>query len=367
MGTPQPHRLRALVTSLLLLACLIGAWHIATSPQQSTVKVDEEYAKLVGAAAATGQKSAFPQPLDVARKFGEHLSDPFYDRGPNDKGLGIQLAYSIARVALGFGLAAVVAVPLGFLIGMSRTLYSALDPFIQVLKPVSPLAWMPLALFTLKDSSISAIFVIFVCSIWPMLINTAFGVASVMSFLNRWEGVLSLVGGVILLLLGWRALFSPPPADEDRGSGVGLLGAFISTFGMTIANPMTVLSFIAVFAALGAGAAATGAAGLPAELPAFFSRKSMALPTVSMCSAASSGISHLNSSSNAMTSSTVSRLSAPRSSMNDAFSVTFSASTPRCWTTIFFTRSAISLIELPRSCRTAVVVCRVMTSKVGTA
>jgi len=82
-------------------------------------------------------------------------------------------------VVAGFALAALVAIPLGFVIGMSRVLYAALDPFIQVLKPISPLAWMPLALFTLKDSSISAIFVIFVCSIWPMLINTAFGVASV--------------------------------------------------------------------------------------------------------------------------------------------------------------------------------------------
>jgi nitrate/nitrite transport system permease protein len=82
-------------------------------------------------------------------------------------------------VALGFGLAALVAVPLGFLIGMSRLVFQALDPFIQVLKPISPLAWMPLALFTLKDSGVSAIFVIFICSIWPMLINTAFGVASV--------------------------------------------------------------------------------------------------------------------------------------------------------------------------------------------
>ncbi len=85
----------------------------------------------------------------------------------------------MARVAAGFTLAALVAIPLGFVIGMSRVLHAALDPFIQVLKPISPLAWMPLALFTLKDSSVSAIFVIFVCSIWPMLINTAFGVASV--------------------------------------------------------------------------------------------------------------------------------------------------------------------------------------------
>lgn len=79
----------------------------------------------------------------------------------------------------GFLLAALVAVPLGFLIGMSPLIYRALDPYIQILKPISPLAWMPLALFTLKDSAVSAIFVIFICSIWPMLINTAFGVANV--------------------------------------------------------------------------------------------------------------------------------------------------------------------------------------------
>ncbi len=72
-----------------------------------------------------------------------------------------------------------MALPLGFLIGMSPLMSKALDPFIQVMKPVSPLAWMPLALYTIKDSSISAVFVIFICSLWPMLINTAFGVASV--------------------------------------------------------------------------------------------------------------------------------------------------------------------------------------------
>ncbi len=179
MSAASRERVRALIITLLILICFVGAWHIASTPTGGTVKVDEEYAKLVGAAAATGQKSAFPGPLEVARKIGSHLANPFYDNGPNDKGLGIQLAYSIARVAAGFGLAALVAVPLGFVIGMSKTLYAALDPFIQILKPISPLAWMPLALFTLKDSSISAIFVIFVCSIWPMLINTAFGVASV--------------------------------------------------------------------------------------------------------------------------------------------------------------------------------------------
>jgi nitrate/nitrite transport system permease protein len=80
---------------------------------------------------------------------------------------------------LGFGLAALIAIPLGFVIGMSPLLYRAFDPFIQVLKPISPLAWMPLALFTIKDSATSSIFVIFICSLWPMLINTAFGVSAV--------------------------------------------------------------------------------------------------------------------------------------------------------------------------------------------
>jgi len=140
--------------------------------------MDPEYAKLVGATASQG-KSALPGPLDVGASLWEHLKNPFYDKGPNDKGVGIQLAYSIARVLLGYLLAVIVAVPVGFLIGMSPLMSKALDPFIQVLKPISPLAWMPLALYTIKDSGLSAIFVIFICSLWPMLINTAFGVASV--------------------------------------------------------------------------------------------------------------------------------------------------------------------------------------------
>jgi nitrate/nitrite transport system permease protein len=172
-------RLMAGVLSVLILALGVGAWHLATLPRSAAQVVDSEYAKLVGAQAASGARSAFPRPADLGRKLADHIRDPFYDRGPNDKGIGVQLAYSIGRVLLGFLLAALVAIPAGFLIGMSPLVYRALDPFIQVLKPISPLAWMPLALFTLKDSDISAVFVIFVCSIWPMLINTAFGVASV--------------------------------------------------------------------------------------------------------------------------------------------------------------------------------------------
>jgi nitrate/nitrite transport system permease protein len=170
--------LRAAIVSLLLFVVFIGAWHLATSGIGTVQKMDPEYAKLMGATATQG-KSAMPGPLEIGKKLWEHINSPFYDNGPNDKGIGIQLAYSLARVLIGYFLAVIVAIPIGFLIGMSPLMSRALDPYIQILKPISPLAWMPLALYTIKDSSLSAIFVIFICSLWPMLINTAFGVAAV--------------------------------------------------------------------------------------------------------------------------------------------------------------------------------------------
>ncbi len=171
-------RLRAAVLSIAIFVAFIGAWHLATRSTSNVAVMDPEYAKLMGATATQG-KSAMPGPVEVGTKLWQHIKSPFYDNGPNDKGLGIQLGYSIARVLLGYFLAVIVAIPLGFLIGMSPLLSKAFDPFIQVLKPISPLAWMPLALYTIKDSNTSAIFVIFICAIWPMLINTAFGVSSV--------------------------------------------------------------------------------------------------------------------------------------------------------------------------------------------
>jgi len=191
--------LRAALVSLLLLAALLGIWHTATLPSGGAASTagapaagmtaeQIEYARLmgkdVGAGAGGGpgapaKSTGFPTLGQMAQTFAQQLSNPFYDNGPNDKGIAIQLSHSLGRVGLGFLLACAVAVPLGFLIGMSPLLYRALDPFIQVLKPISPLAWMPLALYTIRDSSISGVFVIFICSVWPMLINTAFGVASV--------------------------------------------------------------------------------------------------------------------------------------------------------------------------------------------
>jgi nitrate/nitrite transport system permease protein len=171
-------RFRAAVVSIALFAAFLGIWHLATRSTATTTAMSPEYAKLMGLTATQG-KSAMPGPLDVGVKLWEHLKQPFYDNGPNDKGLGIQLGYSIGRVGLGYLLAVIVAIPLGFLIGMSPLMSKALDPFIQVLKPISPLAWMPLALYTIRDSHLSSIFVIFICSVWPMMINTAFGVSAV--------------------------------------------------------------------------------------------------------------------------------------------------------------------------------------------
>ncbi|HEV7912826.1 MAG TPA: nitrate ABC transporter permease [Albitalea sp.] len=176
--------LQAALLSLLLLALLLGVWHLATlqpssGPAAPMTAEQIEYAKLLGKDAGVKKSDGFPTLAQMAQTVGRHLSDPFFDHGPNDKGIAIQLGHSLLRVGLGFALAALVAVPLGFVIGMSRLLYRALDPFIQILKPISPLAWMPLALYTIRDSSISGVFVIFICSVWPMLINTAFGVANV--------------------------------------------------------------------------------------------------------------------------------------------------------------------------------------------
>ncbi len=185
--------LRAGLVSVLLLALVLAVWHLATLTSSPAVPAaaatltpeQVEYARLMGkdpaASGATSpvQKAGFPTLGQMGTVVLKNLSDPFFDNGPNDKGIGVQLAYSLGRVGLGYLLAALVAIPLGFVIGMSPLLHRALDPFIQVLKPISPLAWMPLALYTIKDSAISGIFVIFICSIWPMLLNTAFGVASV--------------------------------------------------------------------------------------------------------------------------------------------------------------------------------------------
>ena len=167
----------AALVSFCLLLVLLGLWEALNQPPEAT-KALTEFEILMG---GVDQEARVPPPSQVAEHAWNELSNPFYDAGPNDKGIGIQLGYSLYRVLAGFLAAALIAIPLGFVIGMSPLMHKALNPFIQILRPISPLAWMPLALFVIKDSELSAIFVIFICSIWPMLINTAFGVSNVRS------------------------------------------------------------------------------------------------------------------------------------------------------------------------------------------
>jgi nitrate/nitrite transport system permease protein len=109
----------------------------------------------------------------------ELILNPFYDRGGLDKGLGLHLFASLQRVAVGFALSAVVGVALGMLVGSSRLAMRALDPLFQVLRTVPPLAWLPLSLAAFREAQPSAIFVIFITAVWPIIINTAVGVRNV--------------------------------------------------------------------------------------------------------------------------------------------------------------------------------------------
>jgi nitrate/nitrite transport system permease protein len=120
-----------------------------------------------------------PTPLAAGQVIVQLLSDPLYDRGPNDKGILIQLGSSLGRVFLGFTLGSLVAVPLGLMMGSSPTMMRIINPVVQILRPVSPLAWFPLGLALMKAAGSATIFVIFVTALWPTVINTAFGVASV--------------------------------------------------------------------------------------------------------------------------------------------------------------------------------------------
>ena len=137
-------------------------------------------ALLVGVWALLTQKGgAFPTPAATFDEAVKLFSDPFYRKGPNDQGIGWNVLFSLERVGLGFGLAALVGIPLGFLIGRFALLNRMVSPLVSLLKPVSPLAWLPIGLLVFKAANPAAIWTIFICSIWPMVINTAVGVQRV--------------------------------------------------------------------------------------------------------------------------------------------------------------------------------------------
>jgi nitrate/nitrite transport system permease protein len=141
---------------LLGLALLIGIWQLLTF-----------------------KSTTFPSPGATFTEAVKVFADPFYRKGPNDQGIGWNILFSLERVAVGFGLAAVVGIPLGFLIGRFEVLNRMASPLISLLRPVSPLAWLPIGLLVFKAANPAAVWTIFICSIWPMIINTAVGVQRV--------------------------------------------------------------------------------------------------------------------------------------------------------------------------------------------
>ena len=133
-----------------------------------------------------GSGGSIPGPLPVWEAAKVLFADPFYNNGPNDMGIGWNVLSSLQRVGIGFGFAALVGIPLGFIIGRFAFMNAMLDPIISLLRPVSPLAWLPIGLLVFKSANPAAIWTIFICSIWPMLLNTAFGVASVRPVSVTW-------------------------------------------------------------------------------------------------------------------------------------------------------------------------------------
>ncbi|MCE1238940.1 MAG: nitrate ABC transporter permease [Azonexaceae bacterium] len=159
-ATPFAETLRNLFRSalppVLGLFLLIGIWHVATQ-----------------------SGGAIPSPGTVWDAAVVLFSDPFYNNGPNDQGIGWNVLSSLQRVGIGFGIAALVGIPLGFMIGRFKFLSDMLNPIISLLRPVSPLAWLPIGLLVFKKADPAATWTIFICSIWPMIINTAVGVQRV--------------------------------------------------------------------------------------------------------------------------------------------------------------------------------------------
>ena len=147
---------REVLPPIIGLAVLIGIWYLATM-----------------------KGGGIPGPVQTWNEAVVLFSDPFYQNGPNDQGIGWNVLSSLKRVGIGFGFAALVGIPLGFMLGRFAFLSSMVNPIISLLRPVSPLAWLPIGLLVFKKADPAATWTIFICSIWPMIINTAVGVQRV--------------------------------------------------------------------------------------------------------------------------------------------------------------------------------------------
>ena len=148
--------IRAVLPPVIGFVLFIGIWYLATF-------------KAVG----------LPGPVQTWKAALVLFADPFYSNGPNDQGIGWNILSSLKRVAIGFGFAALVGIPLGFILGRFKFMNDMVNPLISLLRPVSPLAWLPIGLLVFQKADPAATWTIFICSIWPMIINTAVGVQRV--------------------------------------------------------------------------------------------------------------------------------------------------------------------------------------------
>ncbi len=209
-GTGKPW-----LISVFLLAIFLIGWHLFTLRASFDPKgLSEEQLQLLefnGDVIKTAdggyewnpekeKVKGVPGPLAVFEKAREELGEAFVIKGTNDHGIAYLVLYTVTRFSAGFLAASVVAVALGVLLGLNKVLFRAVNPFIQILKPISPLAWMPLLLYTVKDPKWTAMLVVFMASLWPTLATTAFGVSSL-----RKE---YLQVAAILQLSWWKRLFT---------------------------------------------------------------------------------------------------------------------------------------------------------------
>jgi nitrate/nitrite transport system permease protein len=187
-----------------------------------------------------------PGPITViSETWNPYISQPFFDEGGTSKGLGWQILISLQRVALGYGLAALIGVSIGGVLGLSRFMGRGLDPVIQVLRTVPPLAWFPISLMVFQDANTSAIFVIFITAIWPIIINTAVGIREIpqdytnvarVLRLRKWEYIRNIVipatvpyvftGLRIAVGLAWLAIVAAEMLKADGGIGYFIWDAY---------------------------------------------------------------------------------------------------------------------------------------------
>jgi nitrate/nitrite transport system permease protein len=256
-GLQGPHGTKkdALLITVSMLTVFLVGWHLFTlSPafdasgltedQLQTMEFNGDIMRTAeGAYIWNPEKEkvkGVPGPLAVLEKARSELAEAFVKKGTNDHGIAYLVLYTVTRFGAGFLAASVVAITLGVLLGLNKVLFQAVNPFIQILKPISPLAWMPLLLYTVKDPKWTAVLVVFMAALWPTLATTAFGVNSLrkdylhvaailqLSWVKRLYKVI-LPGAAPTIVNGLRisfgsALVAVVPAEMLLGElGVGYL------------------------------------------------------------------------------------------------------------------------------------------------